>query len=73
MTDICGVGIFVWLLLFHVLVLIMKICISVMENFDQDDVITKRLLKILYFLLFPLFIGWNILGTFMLVDLNNCV
>jgi hypothetical protein len=49
----------------------MKLTLSAIENMDQDDQRTRRLVKIFYIVLYPILMGWNVLGTFMFMDINS--
>jgi hypothetical protein len=69
--PLCGLAIQIWLFLIHCLVISMKLMLSAIENKDQDDPLTRRLFKVLYLVLFPLLIGWTVLGTLLFMDTNS--
>ena len=56
-----------WLLVCHIIVLIMKIMLTIIDNLDEETNCSLHSMKIIaflfYIILYPFLIFWNILGT----------
>jgi hypothetical protein len=80
-TNECALLMQKWLLITHVVILLMKILLFVLDCLNEETTCSLNTMKIVgfvfYMVLYPFLILWNVLGTFWFIRIeannNECV
>jgi hypothetical protein len=73
----CAINMIKWLVAVHILILVMKSMLTLIDNLDEETECsvsaTKIIACIFYILVYPFLIIWNILGTFWFLSIEDKV